>query len=266
MGNLQSEFVKEFKQEVGVYGSKDIFSIPLPDCCKSWYVSGREMYYVQGIEDEVFKGLNNTYVERLPKGTVAKRRKIDRVNRCFKRKPDGSFEYEDIKIPSGSIVVISKVNLGVQFKYKEEGYGYVDFAGKKDNRKYLYIVKKENLHKANQTALALSVKNMKNYAGMGYRTWRSGVVYLHIIPYRPGSMYVGSKILKTGTSLNYSEDIEKILNFWLQRNIIPNITLCTVGEDNLVMKPTEVGYSDFVPYDILSLGDREIYGSNEEGD
>lgn len=107
---------------------------------------------------------------------------------------------------------------------------------------------------------------MKNYAGMGYRTWRSGVIYLHIIPYRPGSMYVGSKILKTGTSLNYSENIKSILNFWLLRNVIPNITLCTVGDDNLVMKPTEVGYSDFVPYDVLSLGDREIYGSSEEGD
>ena len=31
MSNLESEFKKELKKELGVYGAKDIYKIPLPD-------------------------------------------------------------------------------------------------------------------------------------------------------------------------------------------------------------------------------------------
>lgn len=264
MSNLQDEFKKEFKQEVGVYGSKDIYSIPLPECCNEWYVSGREMFYVQGIEDKYFEKLNGSYVERPPKGTVVKRRKVDRATRSYKRNPDGSYDYEEIKVSQNCVVVISEKNLSLPYGYKKDGYGYVDFVIRKGKREFLYIVKKENLYKANQTALAISVKNMKNYSGMGYMTWRSGVIYLHIIPYKPNSVYVGSKILKTGVSLNYGAEIKGIVNYWISNNVIPNITLCSVDDGNLVLRPTEVGYADYIPYDVVSLGDREVYGSSEQ--
>lgn len=265
MRNLEDEFKREFKKEVGVYASKDIYSVPLPVEASKWEVSGTELYFVKGIEDKVFANLNGTIVKKIPSGKEVKKRVIDRAARSFKRNADGTFVYEDVKVPKGAMVVISDKILSVPYSYKGE-YGYVDFVKKKDGKiEYFYIVKKENLFKVNQTALAVSVKNMKNYSGMGYQTWRIGMIYLHIIPYKPSSIYVGSKILKTGHTLDYGKEVRSIVSYWEKMKLIPNIKLSSVEDTNLVMKNTEVGYTDYVPYEVLSVGDRELYGSSEEG-
>ena len=264
MKNLESEFVKEFKSEVGVFESKDIYSVPLPKSCMGWYVSGRELYYVQGVEDEYFSLLNDNYVGKLPKGTVARKRVVDRANRCFRRDKEGNFVYSEVKLPKDSIVVTSYKNLSIPYGMKFDGYGYIDYVSKPEGMEFMYYMKKENLFKANQTALALSVKNMKNYSGMGYVTWLMGTVYLHVIPYHPGATYVGSKILKTGMSLNYGSEIREIIKYWTSINFIPNISLSEIENGNLVLKQTEVGYNEYIPYDSLSVGDREIYGSAGE--
>ena len=163
MSNLESEFKKELKKELGVYGAKDIYKIPLPDSASKWFVSGTNMYYIQDIEDKYYSKLNNTYVQGLPRGMVAKKRIIDRVNRCYKKDSDGKYLYEDVKIPIGCVVIVSEVDLGLPFKYKVENYGYIDYVIRGGKKKYLYYISKKNLYKAHQTALALSVKNMKNY-------------------------------------------------------------------------------------------------------
>lgn len=266
MSNLESEFKKELKKELGVYGAKDIYKIPLPDNASKWFVSGTNMYYIQGIEDKYYSKLNNTYVQGLPKGMIAKKRIIDRVNRCYKKNEDGKYLYEDVKIPIGCVVITSEVDLGLPFKYKVDEYGYIDYVIRGGKKRYLYYISKKNLYKAHQTALALSVKNMKNYAGKGYSTWRNGVIYLHIIPYNPRSSYIGTKILRTSNSIeDYGKCIQEIVNYWQNNLVIPNIGLCSMSDgENLVLKDTEVGYADFIPYDMISIGDREVYGTSED--
>ena len=121
------------------------------------------------------------------------------------------------------------------------------------------------MYKINQTALALSVTNMKNYAGCGYVTWDHGVIFLHVIPYNPNSSYKGSIILKTGYSLNYNPEIHALLNYWQNVcNLIPKIELCALSDgSNLALRETTVGYDSYNPVENLSLGDKEIYGAGD---
>ena len=266
MASLESVFIKEFNRGIRMSGAvKDIYKVPLPEECKSWKVSGCELYGVNGLGESsgLFRALNGTLVKKIPRNADAKKRKVDLVTRDFVRGNDGRFVYEDVKVPSGSMVVISDKSLNLPYNYKCEdpGFGYIDFITVGGNREFLYYIPKKNMFKVNQTALALSVKNMKNYSGMGYLSWKFGTIYLHIIPYAPTRSYVGSKILKTGYSLNFTEEVRKIVDFWEENRVIPRIQLCeTSFNGNLVLRETQRGYEVYNPVDELSVGDRITLG------
>lgn len=273
MGTLEGEFLKEFRQSVGNVGYKDIYKIKLPEEVNSWHVSETDLFMVKGIpENSPFASLNGENVRRLPRGTVAKRRRIDKVTRSYAKDEEGNFVYDEYPVPVGSIVVLSNKDLKISYRVyvkPPEGYGYIDFVrSNKDSKiEYMYVLPKTVLYKINETALALSVKNMKNYSGMGYTTWNNGVIYLHVIPYKPNSQYIGSKILCTKQSTDYAEEIKNILKFWQDNGIIPVLPLCRLEDgSNCALKPTMVGYEEYDPVDILAYGDKEVYGSESGND
>lgn len=264
MSSLESEFQKEFKTEVGVFVPKDVLKVPLPPESSKWEVHKEDCFLVKDVEDGYYGKLNETKVWRLPSNAVAKRRKIDKATRSFMRDNDGNFVYEDVKIPVKSMVVVSDKAIGLPFKYKCDGFDYIDYTIDRGIRKYLYVIPKKNLYRVHQTALAVSVKNMRHYEGMGYNTWRMGMIYLHIIPYKPSNTYTGTRILLTRTGLNYSREICSIVRYWEQCLFIPNMEMCEVFSGNLVTKMLDVSDADYVEVDELSLGDKEIYGSDGE--
>lgn len=270
MSTLEDVFIREYKRNMRQgMANKNIYIVPLPEESKKWYVSGCELYVINSLDSDtsgLFYGLNGTIVKKLPKNTVASRRKVDLVKRDFARDENNRYIYEDVKVPAGSIVVISSKNLNLPFGYScgNDGFGYIDFVTDGASKEFIYYIPKKYVYQTNQTALALSVKNMKNFNGMGYSTWKYGLIYLHIVPYKPNTQYVGTKILKTSLSVNYSEEVKKIVDFWVANGVVPNIAYCeTESEGNLVLKETARGYDCYVPFDEVSIGDKEIYGSEE---
>lgn len=263
MYSLEQVFIKEFKQAVNLSGYKDIFKIPLPAETKTWEISGTALFGVQDIEDEYYSKLNKSLVSKFPSDKRLARRVIDKATRSFKRDEEGNFCFSDVTVPGGSMAVISGKKLGLPFNYKCEGFDYVDFIEKAEGTiEYIYIIPKKFLYQVNQTALVLSVKNMKNFSGMGYTTWNNGRIFLHVIPYKPSSTYIGSKVLKTGYGLDYSKEISLIVNFWILTGLIPNIRLTELATgENLALKKTDVGYEEYIPIETTSLGDKELYSS-----
>ncbi|MGV3076337.1 hypothetical protein ACEE21_14735 [Clostridium baratii] len=274
MSSLERVFIKEFKRAMrNSLVSKNIYKVPLPDEVGSWEVSNSDMYAVRGIPSEsagLYSNLNRSLVKKVPSGVSVRKRKIDLVNRNFAKNSNGDYIYEDVKIPQGSIAVVSKVNLNLPYKYRtsDTGFGYVDFVMNGDTKEFLYYIPKKYLYVTNQTALALSVKNMKNYYGKGYLTWQFGTIYLHVIPYKHTRNYVGTKILKTSHTLNYEKEVKRLVDFWVANNVIPNITLCnTIDEGNLVLKDTSRGYEDYIPIEEFSMVDVETFSNaNSEVD
>lgn len=265
MSCLETEFIKEFRVNTSNIGVKDIYRLPLPKESEDWVVSGTEKFLVRGLEGEYISKLNGNVVKKVPRGFEIKRRIIDKATRNFKIGENG-YEYEEVRVPEGCMIVISDKKLGLPYRHKAENFLYVDFNKKKDGSiEYFYCLPKTCLYKVNQTALAVSVKNMKNFHGMGYVTWNSGTIYLHVIPYSPGRTYIGSKILKTGVGLDYSKEVKAIVDFWKRSGVIPMLDLCdTVDYGNLVLKETMVGYEDYESYEETSVGEKEIYGSVDE--
>lgn len=267
MKTLEECFIREFKREVRLLGNKDVYSIPLPKEVEAWDVSGAEKYRVFGVETEHFSQLNDKIVKRIPKGYEARRRVIDKVNRSYKRDKEGNFVYEKYQVPAGSTVVTSTINLSLPYNVyvnPPKGFGYIDFINGKNGTEFIYVIPNEYLYKIHQTALALSVKNMKNFQGTGYLSWDSGTVYLHVIPYNPNAQYIGTKILKTGIGLDYIKDFHLISDYWESVSFIPPVKLCALSTgENLVLKPTVVGYEEYTVVDMLSVGKREVLGGVE---
>ena len=269
---LEDIFISEFKSSTMNTNWRGIYNIPLPPECSKWAVSGTEVYAVKGITDTNYSALDKKLVSRRPSGYVAKRRKINKGNRTFLQDEKGNYVYEDFAVPNKSIVVVSDINIDLPYleykkKVTKEGYGYIDFIDR-GNRKvdYLYVLPKSVLYRANQTALALSVKSMKNFSGRGYVTWNDGIIYLHIIPYKPNSKYEGTKILKTGFTLNYSKEVNTLLNFWQQQGVLPALSLCgLVDGRNIAIRETNVTYDSWLPVESIALSDKEIYGDTTDG-
>ena len=163
--SLEDLFMKEFRNEVSNVGYKDIYKVPLPP------ISGTELYAIKGIEKEKYNHLNKTIVRRLPKDAVAKRRVVDKVSRTFLKDDNGSYVYEDYPTPSGSLVLLSTINIELSYKeYKrptKDGFGYIDFVQVKGTVFYMYVIPKKYLYRVNQTALALSLFRYGVY-DMGY--------------------------------------------------------------------------------------------------
>lgn len=264
MRTLEELFVREFKDSVKVVGNKDIYSLPLPKECESWSVSGTDEFMIKGVEDDCFSKLNNTIVKRVPKGYVAKRRVIDKAKRSYKTNDDGSFVYEDYQVPAGSLAVISNKNIELPYKRYIKptgGFGYIDYIDYQGTICYVYTIPKEYLYKINQTALAISVKNMKNYSSIGFLTWDSGVIYIHVIPYSSTSKYTGTRILRTGRSTDYNKEVHLISDFWQSIGIIPNIELSNLQSgENLSIKSTVVGFEEYSPLEPNPISHSNILG------
>ena len=267
--SLENLFEAEFKRATAISSRyKNIYEIEIPSGIGK--ESKKEAYLIKGVTDKDFMFLNGMTAYKFPSNFALKRRSIDKRTRKFARGEDGKFKYESFSVPQGSMVVIADVGSQdipfERFVHFTGGFGFVDFKKGPNSTDYIYIVPKANLYGASQTALAMSVKHMKNYSGMGYVTWDNGVIYLHVIPYRPGRKYVGTRILKTkiGTTV-YSREISEIISFWESKGIVPALGACVMADGtNIALRPTEVGYDGFSPYDLLAVGDKELYGDEDK--
>lgn len=278
MKTLEEIFENELKEST-IPMNEDIFSVPLPNGYSPENVFHEEVFAIKDIpNDSPFSGLNRSLVFALPKGTVAKRRVIDKVNRSYKKDKNGKFIYEDYKIPSNSMVVISKRNLQLSYKVyvnPPEGYGYVDFVIEKGVKQFIYVVPKKVVYRCHPTALVLtnagmskySGSKLKAYNGVKYKSWKTGNIGLLVIPYNAKKQYTNTVVLKTAFTTNYQEDIDTIRSYWEKIGFIPYVACCyRQNGTNMVAEEVPSSLYEYSFVDLLPISTKEIYGSDGEID
>lgn len=242
--------------------------IPLPQQSVGWNVDSTHLYRVKGIDsslDEFYSLLNESTVKPLPKGTVAKRRVVDKVTRGFKKNSDDSFIYEDYPVPTGSMVVVSNICINLpysRYMKDKEGFGYVDFVQTPIGRGYLYVLPKEYLYRVHQTALVISTKkNLLNLESKGFVLWSGGKFYVHIIPYKPGATYIATRILKTGVGLGtFKKEFAELLNFWIVNKVMVNPADCVLDSgENPALIYCDRQVHEYMEVDLVPLNGATIY-------
>ena len=237
----------------------------MPQSVLTWDNSTKELLKVNGVDCQYYENLNDTLVKRLPRNTVAKQRIIDKATKGYKKDENGCFIYNDYKVPSGSVVVISSKQLKIpwnEYVKPSEGYGYIDFIESDEGRKYMYMIPKTKLYKVNMTALVISyAPHMRCYEGRGYQTWRNGVVFMRIVPYKATSKFSQTKILRTWYGTNYAKECKELMQYWSENNFVVNSSVCELSDGtNLALTECETIEECYIPFELIPISDKEIYG------
>jgi hypothetical protein len=262
------EFNKMMYQLKGNVGYIDLTDIPLPqEYANMFRVETRNIVYLGNIIEEYYNKLAGTEV-LLWGNSVLKRRKYDYKGEFMKDK-NGNFILQDVVCPSNCIAVISRQSIGVPAKFKsKEGFQYVDMIEKTadDGRKmyrFVYIIPKKYCYKMEQTALVLSWNKLKRYySGMGIALQTGHILYVYIVPYKPTVQNHSYRVLISKTTLDYSQELQILKDYWVKNNIMFNPDDCQLfdyvkGRENMAVEQFNGVIERF---DMTkSMGDEEVF-------
>ena len=232
------------KAQCGVVG---LYDLVLPDDVANGKIDTHEKVFINGITDEYYSKLNNTENILLSRPNL-KRRKFDYKGEFIKK--DDNFVYEEVDVHTGCVAIISKEKLGVPLKYKpNDDFTYVDMISKATesgevDRRYIYILPKKYCYKLNQVALVISLNKMRvYYNGISMALQNGNVIYLYTIPYKPSKSERSYRCIGTKTSLDFSQELNSIRDFWLKNNILFDYQSCELYEG--VKGRSNVAYEEF---------------------
>lgn len=260
---LDDLFSREFNRTLSVLPTeKSIYKLPVPNFDKGMIYT----HTIKNIEDEYYSKLNDEKVTILKKSGVDFKRRILGSGGKFRKDKNGKIKTESVQIPTGSVVVVTPVRLGLPYGYSPstEGLGYIDYTKAKDgNIYYMYYIPKEYVYTLQKTALVVSSKKMKGYHGFSFRTWNFGKVFVWVIPYDKNREYQNTRIVKVKEDLDFTKEIADLYNFWIQQQVI------SPGEDYLRSDGVSIAYEELEPtydsYDFesfspVSLAHKDIIG------
>lgn len=239
MASLDEIFFKEFQnmmyQRKGITGQVNLNDIPLPPGSdKHLFVETRDKVRIIGIQEEYFSKLDGT--EALLWGrSQLQRRKFDYRGE-FMRDKDGNYILQEVTCPHDCVAVISKESIGVpnSFKSKEQS-SYVDMITRKtqsgEMHRFVYIVPRKYCYKVKQTALVLSWNKLRRfYQGIGLSMQNGSTLFMYVIPYSPTSKVHNYRVLHCKSSVDYTQEITVIKNFWINSGVIFNPAECQLTD------------------------------------
>lgn len=275
MQSLDEIFAKEFINTMnalrGINGQCSLMDIPLPPEAEGkLFIEKRNKVLIRGITEEYYSKLNES--EALLWGSSAmRRRKYDYKGEFIKDK-DGNFILQDVPCPMDCVGIISPISIQVPVKYKsKDNCQYVDVISKRTNdgrvmHRFVYIVPKRFCYQIKQTALVLSWNKLRRfYSGNMLSMQNGSFLYMYIIPYNPNNQAHNYRVLHCKTSVDYTNEINMLKNYWIANDIIFNPAWCQLddfykGRENMAYMPlngTEDIYERFD--ESKPLGDMETF-------
>lgn len=251
MSTLDNLFYKEFINSMRARASVkplNINSIPIPKLTKVGNrVAKTNLVLTRGISDTYYSKLNDSESLLWSKPNL-KRRKFGAGGKFLKDKA-GNVLLEDVTLPRGSVAIVSQLKVGVPLKYTpKEDFGYVDYVTNPSTKEvhYIYIVPKNYCYKLNQTALVLSARPLRvYYEGISLYLQSGHQIYMYIVPYKPTNSDKPYRVLLSKTSIDFSAEINLLLDSWVRAGIIFNKRLTALEEP--VRGRTNVAYQMLNP-------------------
>lgn len=271
--SLDLIFAKEFKamaqQRVAYSGAINLYDLPLPKDFRSG-ASSMKKVLLRGIREEYYSKLNNVECLHWTRPNL-KRRKFGSDGQIL-TDSNGKAITVDVPLPNGCAAIATDVKLGVPLKFKsKEGFDYVDCITKPRpdgsvERKYIYIIPKKYCYSINQLALVLSLNKLRSFYFGQEMVLQSGhTVYLYVVPYRPGGNEKPYRVLCTKTRNAFGAEVDAIMRFWLQSNILFPLEMTQLsepfkGEMNVGFRVLCSSLEEFVRYN----PDKSLADNTEE--
>lgn len=257
MQSLEQLFVKEFDQmsmqRAAMTGTFTLDALAVPKFTKG--IDKKRRVLIRGINDEYYGKLNGENALYWARPNL-KRRKFG-AGGAFLKDKSGNILTEEVSLTQGCIAVVSKVRLGVPFKYtpKDTRLQYVDCVCRNQEKNYIYIIPKENCYALNQCALVISLNRLKNfYAGYSVMLQSGHRVYIYVVAYNPLRVSHSYRVLVTKTSCNFKEEFSQLIQFWIANNMAYSFEDTALvesvrGRNNVAYAEYSTNLSEFVCYD-----------------
>lgn len=236
MQQKEDVFRKEFKEMMigrrNIARAKgfSICSVPVPKeivDCELGYRKGTIMT-VNGVGTEYFNRLNNEHVSII-EGDVTK--KVIGMDGEVVRDTGGKICRERVKVPRGSLAVISKRNIGVPVSGYTEKNFFVDYVDTKHGKYYIYVLDKKYLKASKLYALVLSENKKTNYHKCYKIAFQSGEYgYLSIVPFSGMRNLFKSRVIVIKGDKCFEKEITTLLEYWQDKMVIFNLRYLAMSD------------------------------------
>lgn len=237
--NFAKEFIEMMNALKANTGYLNIGDVPIPPAlAETFAVQDKERCLVRGIPEPYFELLNE-HSHTLLGHIQPKRRKFDYKGDFVYDPATGEPVLIDVDVPRDCIAIVSDIMIGLPYSKKDKpNYIYVDYIENVNSkgetvRKYIYIIPKQYCYKLNQTALVISWNKInKNFFKEVALSLSTGnLLYLAVIPYKPTSSERPYKVLHTKVSINYDDEIDALIRYWIKNQVMFNPNDCQLVED-----------------------------------
>lgn len=258
MKTADQVFAKEFKDMMNgrrsITGYFNITDIPVPSIPSLLTNLGKgEVCLVKGIKEPFFDKLNNSEVQLVTTPTLMKRQVLS--DGSFRVDRNGDYVLIQVPVKQGFVPIHSNKSIGlknrivvngVERKHTlSEGYKYVDFFELNGEKRYIYIVPKENVYPMNLCALVITPNTHRNfYKGCKLALQNGHYLYLYVIPYKAGRETRGYRVLGVKPSPNFDIEVKKLLEYWMRIGVIFDLNLTAL--ENQVGGENNVGIMDLI--------------------
>ncbi len=257
MKSFDNVFAKEFKDMMNgrrsITGSFNLVDLPVPKLPNLITNFGKgDVCLVKGIKEPFFDKLNDLQVQLVTNSILMKRQVLS--DGSFRLDNNGEYVYTQVPIKQGFVAIHSNKSIGLRRKIvvngveKEhkptEGFRYVDYFELNGERRYVYIIPKDNVYRLELCALIVTPNKHRNfYKGCRLALQNGNYVYLYVIPYKNRDTR-GYRVIGAKASTNFDMEVKKLLEYWMNLGVIFDLNLTAL--ENQVGGETNVGIMDLV--------------------
>lgn len=251
-------FVKEFKDMMNgrrsMSGVFNLVDIPVPNIPTLISNLGKgEVCLVRGIKESFFDTLNNAEVQLVTTPILVKRQVLS--DSSFRVDKNGDYVFTQVPVKQGFVAVHSNKSIGLRNRIEvngverkhtpTEGFRYVDFFELNGERRYIYLIPKENVYPLSLCALIITPNTHRNfYKGCKVALQNGHYLYLYVIPYKAGKETRGYRVLGVKPSTIFDVEVKKLLQYWMRISVIFDLNLTAL--ENQVGGEINVGIMDLV--------------------
>jgi len=206
--------------------------------------------YIRGLTEPYFDKLNETEAVILDDSEF-KKYFYNEDGSLYRSKIDGKLKYDIIKLKPGFVGIKSPVNIELKPEIEimgklrpytpSSGFHFINYEKVGNEKRYIYIVPRENLHKMNYCALVLSFTKINRYYGYKLAFTNGYYIYLLVVPLRNAKRNSNAHIIGIKPDVDFTNEINTLLEFWVANGYTFHPYLTDLGYDTDKQKHVNIG-------------------------
>lgn len=260
MKDINKIFEKDFKNMMGMKqymtlnGRRghpfNLQEVPIPIKVGKSEEEVENEVYITGLTEPFFDKLNDTEA-KIVEGSDFKKPFYNADGTLYRSKINGEVKYDEIKVKPGFVAIKSPVNIDLKSEIEvrgklrphnpSSGFYFVNSEKEGNEKWYIYIIPRENLHKMNYSALVLSYTKINRYYGYKLAFTNGYFVYLFVVPFSNAKRNDNIHVIGVKSDVDFTKELNYLLEYWVANGNTFHPYLTDMGYDTNKQKHINLG-------------------------